>query len=141
MRVAADLPTRYDPGPMFRFRLLLAWLVMAALPLQGFAAVSMLFCGVERAAAAHDHSSHRHATTGHSASEHTNADSGAGAKADQEPQGHACAACASCYPVVAVGGFEPIARSTAAPPGVAPSAPLVRVATRTTPVPDKPPRA
>ena len=30
---------------MLRFRLILAWLLLAALPLQGWAAATMLFCG------------------------------------------------------------------------------------------------
>ena len=75
------------PASMSRFRLLLAWLVLAALPLQGFAATSMLLCGLEQAghshaaapvrgAAAHDHSAHGHATADHAKSDARSGDAG-----------------------------------------------------------------
>ena len=133
---------------MARFRLLLAWLVLAALPLQGFAAASMLFCGMEQAghahaagpvrgAVAHDHAAHSHATANHAVSDVHSGDAG---KAGQDQQAHACATCMSCCHVVAIGVFEPLQQATAAP-GAEPSSPLVRIATRATSVPDKPPRA
>ena len=142
---------------MSRFRLLLAWLVMAALPLQGLAAASMLFCGVDRAVVAqasddgyvaHEHrgssqaSSHDHGAHGHGSQDHAKSDPGSGkpATGDQDKQGHACPICASCCQVVALGGFEPFPQ-TSALPSSEPSAPVVRVATRTATVPDKPPRA
>jgi hypothetical protein len=138
---------------MSRLRLLLAWLVMAALPLQGFAAASMLFCGMEQTArvseAGDRHDSHRHSDAASSASAHdhaahghaSKADSGSGktAKSGQDKQGHACPVCASCCQVVAVGGFEAFPQ-TSAPPGAGPTAPIFRVQTRTATVPDRPPR-
>lgn len=54
-------------------RLIVTWLVMAALPLQGLAAASMLFCDqanhstISERQAAHDHGSHGHGH-GHQAS-------------------------------------------------------------------------
>ena len=38
---------------MLRFRLILAWLLLAALPLQGWAAATMLYCGPAQKAAVH----------------------------------------------------------------------------------------
>lgn len=144
---------------MNRLRLLLAWLVMAALPLQGFAAATMLFCGMEQAATgsrgvAHDHAKHSHSGTAVSASahdhaahapastDHAQADSGSGggATAGQDKQGHACPVCASCCHVVAVGGFAQVPQ-TAQAVSAKPSSPIVRVVTRTSSLPDKPPRA
>jgi hypothetical protein len=156
-QVRGPLPAATMARSMLRLRLLLAWLLMAALPLQGFAAASMLFCGVERGAvsqaagdghASHQHgdaptSAHDHAAHGHGSQDHhAKADTGSGSapQADQDPQGHGCPVCASCCQVVGIGGFEPFPQ-TSAPPGVEPSSPVVRVATRTTTVPDKPPRA
>ena len=135
---------------MLRFRVLLAWLVMAVLPLQGFAAASMLFCGTAPAARvsqAHGHDGHEghphHApaasTAGHDHAAHGHAAADP-ASADQDKQGHACAVCASCCQVVAVGGFNALARTGDAP-SVQPPHPMIRVVTRTTSVPDKPPRA
>lgn len=123
---------------MSRLRLFLACLVMAALPLQGFAAASMLFCGMGQleGAAHHNHAGHEHpipdvpqAGLGHS--DHP--------KADQEKQGHACPVCASCCHVVAIGAFQSL-QLTAHAPAVQPPASIVRVTTRTTTPPDKPPR-
>lgn len=157
-RLARATPRRYDAKSMSRIRLLLAWLVMAALPLQGFAAASMLLCGVDRAVVAqaagdghvgHEHrevapaAAHDHAEHGHGSHAEAKADSGSGdrsAQANQDKQGHACPICASCCHVVAMGGFEPF-RQTSAPQSAEPDAPVFRVVTRTATVPDKPPRA
>ncbi len=143
---------------MSRFRLFLAWLVLAALPLQGFAAATMLFCGMEQTTSAaqvggsdgnhghthaavalkagHDHAAHGHATAGDSkAKTVTGDDSGS-----QDKTSHSCPICASCCHVVAVGGFEAIPQ-VSAPPSFEPTHPTPRVVTRTASVPDKPPRA
>ena len=60
---------------MSLLRLLVVWLVMAVLPLQGIAAGSMLFCGQAAHPAAsqqagHDHASHDHAHAGHGQTAH-----------------------------------------------------------------------
>ena len=142
---------------MSKIRLLLAWLVMAALPLQGFAATSMLFCGLESASisqsasgghAGHGQSAaapdtvHVHAEHGHGAQGHPKADPGSGkaAQADQDKQGEGCPVCASCCHVVALGAFEALPL-TSALVAVESSASAVRVFTRAAAVPDKPPRA
>jgi hypothetical protein len=149
---------------MSRFRLFLAWLVMAALPLQGFAAASMLSCGMAQASkvsqagaldghahpaaeasAGHDgHAMRAHAT--HAPASHDGTHSGAGPGAghgvhgDHGKSAHSCPVCASCCQVAAVSGFQPLPMADPVPDAEPPQ-PVVRMATRTTTVPDKPPRA
>lgn len=91
---------------MFRLlKITLLWLVMIALPTQGFASAIMIDCGeshhhgVSSSAAAHDHMSHRH--VGQPADHHD--DGGQVATADHEKGGGSshsllgkCSACASC---------------------------------------------
>ena len=144
---------------MSRFRLILAWLLMAALPLQGMAAASMLFCGSATAARIakssghgshhqaatpkHDHAAHGHAVpdAGRAASDATSAEGASGdLKVKTSQNGHACPICASCCQAGAVGGFAAFPQLSA-PPGIEPAHPLVRVVSRTTHLPDKPPRA
>lgn len=137
---------------MSRFRLLLAWLMMAALPLQGWAAASMLYCSpAQRAAVAqapeaaghghHDmHLAHHEASAGH----HADADAdpappeGAGSTADASS--HTCGVCASCCHGVALAQTQ---RWDTAPPVPAAdiAEPLIAVLARPSTVPDKPPRA
>ena len=127
-------------------RLVIAWLVMAALPLQGMAAASMLFCGqaahtTVAAHGAHDHATHAlggsaHAHHGHVDAHASPADAGE-ATADD---GHACPICASCSNLVALS--EPPSLSLAAHvPASQPSHGASRVLTREASTPDKPPRA
>ena len=82
-----------ESGPMSRLRSIFAWLLMAAVPMQGFAAASMLYCGASdarhgfgqvrqvvapdplrapaaSASPAHDRAAHTHAQSGHGALEH-----------------------------------------------------------------------
>jgi hypothetical protein len=137
-------------------RLVIAWLVMAALPLQGLAAGSMLFCDQASHSTAapgerHDHAAHEHAPGAQAAHEHaihaddmasrlSQQDDGAQADHAQAQSGHACPICASCCnlvalsetPTLSVGGASPMA-----PPLQGPA----RVVTRVAPAPDKPPRA
>lgn len=146
------------------FRLIVAWLVMAALPMQGIAAASMLFCDQAANSTAlqqpvHDHASHDHAGHGHG---HDGATGGHGqeAAADQGGHGvdsvqaghddggkasavdddHACQICASCCNLVALSEASTPSLDSARPappPLQGPS----RVLTRESPAPDKPPRA
>lgn len=113
---------------MSRLRILFAWLLIAAVPMQGFTAASMLFCGM---GAQHQHTDqasepHAHAT-----------DSAPDASPDG---GQKCSICAACCNGVALVGVSHMA-------AVAPAAqaeladPFVLIHTRPTPVPDKPPRA
>ena len=137
-------------------RLVIAWLVMAALPLQGFAAASMLFCeqATHSTAAAqgpHDRAAHEHASEAQAERDHASHAHDVGTKLSQQhdgaqadhaqaKSGHACPICASCCnlvalsetPTLTLGGASPMA-----PPLQGPS----RVITRNAPAPDKPPRA
>jgi hypothetical protein len=142
------------------FRLVIAWLIMAALPLQGMAASSMLFC--DQAApstvakpTAHDHAAHGHGAQHDHASHSHDGDSLAAAdqpaKLSQQqadgPQGagmvedgHACPICAACCNLVAL-SETPILALQAAPPASQPLDGPSRVLSRDAPTPDKPPRA
>ena len=133
---------------MSRLRVLFAWLLLAAIPLQGLAAASMLFCGmgplhgakvqaqaVAVAVASHDHAAHGHADA---------------AKADQGTQlqsqsqlpdsSHKCGVCASCCHGVAITGTQLLVAIAPLPPADA-AEPFVLIHPRPSTVPDKPPRA
>lgn len=126
-----------------RLRLLLVWLMLAAVPLQGFAAASMLFCaaathGVEVqspqpvSAGPHDHFRHSH--KGEPVAGKTQG-------ADQLADGaHTCGVCASCCHSTAITEFPPIGALAAAPQAQLDD-PLVAIHSRPAPVPEKPPRA
>ena len=124
------------------FRLLVAWLVLAALPLQGMAAASMLFCDQAAAAVAqaavheehadHDHSHHQvSAHDGHAADDEDTGGSGHGE--------HKCPICALCQ-VVAIPETTSAVPS-ADPPSADLPQPRALALTRAPPLPDKPPRA
>jgi len=134
-------------------RLLLACLVMLAIPLQGFAAATMLFCGAgngHHAAAAptgaqHDHRGHVHPVSDAHAS-HTEVQAkmapdfpDATAKT---PAGtvHKCGVCSSCCHLVAITESVPLVRIALVPHADI-AAPVVAVQNRPVRVPDKPPRA
>ncbi len=136
---------------MSLLRLALLWLVMAALPLQGFAAASMLFCGPSGHASAaqqdsHDHASHSqdgghkhdaaHADTASSQPQEGGPQTGAATVDD----GHSCPICASCCNLVALSETPALHLSTDAPRSPPLEGPS-RVLTRDAPTPDKPPRA
>lgn len=132
---------------MFRLRILFAWLLMAALPLQGFAAASMLFCGMgtqhqsaSTAVAPHDHAAMLgQATVGHVHAKAIGAAHGALPQTQHDTQ-HKCSICAACCNGVALIGLQQsMAVATAAQSELA--EPLVLIHTRPAPVPDKPPRA
>ena len=136
---------------MNRLRVFFAMLVLLALPLQGFAAASQLFCGGDRGASQavahaagphHTHSgaaatghSHHHADGTSAGTVHASSDA-----AGHSDSGHRCAVCASCCNLAAVASFSPIVV-----PGPAPQVHLppvaLRVPTRVSRLPDKPPRA
>lgn len=131
---------------MLRIRLILAWLLLAALPLQGWAAATMLFCGpaqpgavVAKAEAAtpgasdHHHDAHHHAQAGHA----DHGDSAAPVVADAS---HTCGVCAACCHGVAIAQTQNVP-AAAAPPSLHLAEPLVAVLAHPSPVPDKPPRA
>lgn len=128
---------------MSRFRILFAWLILAALPLQGFAAASMLFCGmdarheaqaqVQTMPAGHDHAMHSHE---HGVKAQKSADSGT-----QLPgASHSCGVCASCCHSAAITETPRLLALGPLPPAHA-AEPFVRIEPRPSTVPDRPPRA
>ncbi len=139
---------------MLRLRLLLAWFLMAAIPMQGFAAASMLFCGMgtehvlaqvgDVSPALHQHSIQE--TSHHAHSSHSHADTEShgnttpGAKQGVPDAGHTCSICAACCNSVAIVGLELVIASVPAPQAEL-AEPIVLILARATPVPDKPPRA
>ncbi len=149
---------------MSTIRLVLVWLLMAALPLQGTAAASMLFCGSQSAAriaqaashhghhesmetTAHDHAAHGQDESAHASHEPQEAghavDQVAAHSAEasgETAQSHSCPVCAACSQAQAVGGFDSLPLASPAP-SAQPSPPAVRIASRALTLPDKPPRA
>lgn len=138
----------------FFVRIFIAWLIAAALPLQGIASASMLLCGqpapaaaaVHEDAAAHaDHHAHGHAS--HALPDEADSQPGL-APAVDEPQAsvapghhdHSCSICASCCHVMALAEtVAPLVASES--PSTALGQPSAPVTTRASPLPDKPPRA
>jgi len=139
---------------MSRLRILFVWLLMAAVPMQGFAAASMLFCGsgsqrqhthvqagamaaVANHGEAHTAAPHDHASHSHAGKAHGNA---ADKKHGLPDATHKCSTCAACCNVVAmIGPQHEIALAPAPKADLA--EPFVLILVRATPVPDKPPRA
>lgn len=129
-------------------RLLLVWFVMLAIPLQGVAGASMLFCGPgaahhavagqhahEPGTPAHDHARHQ---ADAAPAQHAGAggmDAGIGAD-----MMHTCSLCASCCSAVAL-TQTPLAAWSERPARAGPPEPLVAAYSRPSRVPDKPPRA
>lgn len=146
----------------FFVRIFVTWLIAAALPLQGFAAASMLLCGQPAAPAAavhEDASAHSHHHAGHahdhgadmSAIGETGPEAGLAAEPDEaDPPAssataaddpcHSCSICASgCHVMALQDAVEPLLPADA--PSAALGHPGAPVTTRASPLPDKPPRA
>ncbi|MES2363441.1 MULTISPECIES: hypothetical protein [Polaromonas] len=100
---------------MSRFRYLLLCLMLLALPLQGFAAASMLYCGMgpnhdDQVSVASGH--HHMNGLGEAQHDHSSHDKTA-KSAKQSPDGkkqlpdasHKCGVCASCCSVLAISDF------------------------------------
>ena len=139
------------------FRLLLACIVMFAVPIQGFASTTMLLCGVgaghhaslpdvansapSPALGEHDHAKHGHGT--HGTAPEVKAGDNVGqieVKTSTSDVSHKCGACASCCHLVAIS--QPASKVLAVPLSQSALAePPARVASLPTLVPDKPPRA
>lgn len=128
-------------------RLLFAWLLIAAVPMQGFAAASMLLCGTgsehqhtaTAASEPHDHAA-MHGHNGDDTEDHVHthaADPAPGASPDAD---RTCSICAACCNGLALVGVNHIAAMAPAPQAEL-AEPFVRVHTLPSPVPDKPPRA
>ena len=135
---------------MFRIRLLFAWLVLAAIPLQGFAAASMLYCGmgpghgaqVQPRSASSDRTNdhHDHADGAHSHAKVEKVDKSLDEKAQLPDSSHKCGVCASCGHSAAM-TETPRSLAVTSMPQARAVAPLVLIHPRPSPVPDKPPRA
>lgn len=132
---------------MVRLRALLAWIILVAIPLQGIAAGSMFFCGsgAHEGAAHHpvtsavasDH--HEHAAQ--PAHEHSSVDE-ASQELELDPRRgnvHKCSVCGVCSHAVGITGpsFD---QAFASVPHAGPDAHTAVVHSRSTAVPDKPPR-
>lgn len=138
-----------------RFRLFLACLVMVALPLQGLAAATMLFCGTgdaqevhAQASGLHDHAAHMHGAAHADAHSGAQADTHADSHIAQSPSGkpgslpdagHKCGVCAACCHGAAMAGFSATPLSPPLPQADL-AEPFVLIHARAASVPDKPPR-
>jgi hypothetical protein len=119
---------------MLRTRILFVWLLMAAIPLQGFAAAAMLFCDVGVQQQQHVHAVGQ-ATTA-TASHHEHAMHGKVSKVSS----HKCSICATCCNSMALIAKQPVLAAATAPQSEL-AEPLVSIQARAAPLPDKPPRA
>ena len=135
---------------MPRLRAILLWLMMLAVPFQGYAAAAMAFCAPERAqvsaGAMHDHGHHDQASApeaGHDVVR--SADDGTRHHAAQSDHDnapgsfHKCGNCAACHsvgmmPTLATPGLQGLPQADLAEP-------LHAMATVSPRVPHKPPRA
>ena len=113
---------------MLLLRILFAWLLIAAVPMQGFAAASMLMCGMGEQ---HQHTAQAGEPHDHAA--HTAPD----ASPDAD---HTCSICAACCNGMALVGLNHLVAMAPAPQAEVAEL-FVRVHTLPAPVPDKPPRA
>ena len=135
---------------MVNLRAILLWLMMLAVPFQGYAAAAMTFCAPEpthaSSGAVHDHSRHDHGTQG---AEHHHADASSDDSADHHDAlsahddssdtSHKCGNCASCHSVGMTPTLDtPILHGL---PQADLAEPLRVMATVSPRVPHKPPRA
>ena len=136
---------------MSRFSLFLAWLIVAAVPLQGLAAGSMLFCGPnhgEARVAAAQQVQHLHGSAAAVEHEHSKQVDAVDVQAKKIGSGggkklpdaaHKCGVCASCCNIVAITEF-PRLMAFAAVTQAESAEPFVLIHVRPSEVPDKPPR-
>jgi hypothetical protein len=141
---------------MYRVRLFVLWVMMFAVPFQGYAAAAMVFCGPghggtqagamtalsAEAAGAHDRAERQHGD-GHADHHHQakpSADDSAGKTASAEPDAmHKCGTCGACHGTALISTlelavFHGLPRADLAEPPLA-------MATLAPRVLDKPPRA
>ena len=128
---------------MLMLRIFFVWLLIAAVPMQGLAVASMLFCGtgVQQLHTVQTTDHHDHAAMhGHT----FQAEQGNAQPADPTPgaspdTGHKCSICAACCNGVGLVGVDYVV--TMAPASqVQLAEPFALVRALPTPVPDKPPR-
>ena len=140
------------PSSMVIVRLIVAWVLMAALPLQGFAAATMLMCdhgaisvqaaNGELAAHGHHHPGGQENGGFPQASAPDTAEHAHGGQhlaVDMQDKVHACGICASCCHVVGLSHAPSPMPSVDSPSAELPQTQF-RILTRASPRPDKPPR-
>lgn len=135
---------------MVNLRAILLWLMMLAVPFQGYAAAAMAFCSPAPAHSnsgdAHDHSQHDHGTLG---AEHHQSDvsiddsadhhDAPGAHDELSDATHKCGSCAACHAVGMMPTLDtPVFNGL---PQADLAEPLRAMATVSPGVPHKPPRA
>lgn len=139
---------------MARFRRFLACLLLVAIPLQGFAAATMLFChssgqAQQSAGVAQEHRHHEHgaaAEDGHAMHQHAGHNQAAGEAGQQSDAakltdlGQKCSACAACCHSVGISDTPRVPTLSGAPQIVTAES-AAAVYSRPSSVPDKPPRA
>jgi hypothetical protein len=123
---------------MSLLRVLCVWLLMLALPLQGLAAASMLYCG-GKTDARHQHHHDAAASDSSSIDAHAQATSGHDDHVAADGAGHKCAMCAFCGHGVALNQV-PKALEFGQPAYASPPEPSVLIPAIAALVPDKPPR-
>ncbi|MBT9501674.1 MAG: hypothetical protein IV092_10550 [Burkholderiaceae bacterium] len=106
------------------WRIALAWLLAVALPIQGYAATTMLLCGPahHQSSATHDHAMHEHgdAAMGHDGTgAHGEATEASPTPGGDKAQTGKCSVCSSCCNAAA------ITASVVAPAVVSPDLPEV----------------
>ncbi len=138
---------------MSALRILIAWLLLAALPLQGFAAATTLLCGPAHhgamtSAAAGPGDGHPAAIDGDGhPHDHASMASAHAAQADAETaapasngSGHSCNLCSGACHGLGIAS-QPAQVALAVAPHVPLTEAFQRLASRPAPLPDKPPRA
>ena len=138
---------------MTRFRQFLLCLMMLALPMQGFAAASMLFCGMAGGHGAKteqmDATSSHHHTADSTGMQHDHAEHGkttqvaeqsSSAQKQLPDASHKCGVCAACCSVMAISDFPQTAEVQLSPRADLVE-PFVLIHAIPSSVPDKPPRA
>lgn len=133
---------------MLNLRAILLWLMMLAVPFQGYAAAAMAFCAPDAAeataGAAHDHAQHDHGSM-HADAHQMHGDDAADHHADQGTHDdhanamHKCGNCAACHsvgmtPTLGTSLLQGLPQADLAEPHRA----MANVSPR---VPHKPPRA
>ncbi|MGJ7507203.1 hypothetical protein [Variovorax sp. GT1P44] len=135
---------------MSRVRMFLMWLMMLAVPFQGYAAASMALCGAQQPGAAVAMADHPGAHSAHAGmSDHTAHHHDAAPQAEPDtgtntahPHGDGVAKCSTCVACHAVALTDSIQVALLhALPQADLAEPASAMAKRATGVPDKPPRA
>lgn len=136
---------------MLRFRTLLLWLMVLALPLQGFAAASMLFCGAGASSSSDlvlaSPAMAHHAADNSGVQQKHFRHMGMTDASRQSPDvqkhfgaTHKCGACAACCSAVWINEL-PVTAAAEPPPPSDLFEPIVLIQVVTSPLPEKPPRA